>query len=354
MSSNIELINLYNGLKNNFNMIDYCKVYDNINQYHNKSMYKKLAILLYNYCDLLSDLELVEHFQNYKNYFDFNWHSGSNKYSYLNLIIRKSYVECMKYVLTSQSSDIFYRLVEYDNIREVANLICETNIKTFQNIYYINCTTLIDLCILINYRFNSIYQFDDLDTFKYFMNQIDYDIRTVDHDGHNIYRHHVMKIDVFKYIHQTYGHLLDLNILDEYIDNIDIFYYLLDNGYDYKNYDFRRIHYYKYTIKDELINKMLNYDLSYFNIITLLKISYINYNSITTLANRLDFLEIKDFDEIIFGLDIRIGFFMFKTLYPYVRNFNLAKLNYHNLNTYSDVLVNEFGINMEEIDKLLG
>lgn len=359
------IMDLYTDLINkkiNFQMDDYCKIVDNISNVKDKRKYEILEDLLYDYINNLSDLELVELFSNYKPYVNI---INYGKYSRLNLIVQKYYVESMKYVLAFQNYNMLNLLVNHPNRNRVIDLIKETGVTNFNIDYRINDVRLIDFYISIGYQFDIVYQFATLAIFKYFMTQVEYDIRTVDQNGVNIYMYHFNNVEIFKYIHQTYGHLLDLNhqtndgrTLNSYINNADLWLYLIKHDYDYSQCDFNHLSYFGSLTQEDLVRHMLNYPLSYTNIISLLKLKYyLTKDLILALTDRLDFLDIKDFNDIMFTpFNITINdkdIFVVKTLYPYVKNFDLSKLNPKVLNDYYDVLVNDFDVYKEEINRLL-
>lgn len=190
---------------------------------------------------------MINHFNNEEidlimlNLFKQIYKANMSLYYYFNieLMVKHHCVNSFRYVLKSPNFTNyqldFNEMLKYQCI----DLFLETQVTDFK-LTILDSKELIDFLIAINYEFKYLYVFKNVEVLQYLMNQVNYQIDMIDENNNNIYYYNSQQYDVFVYIHQTYGHLLDLNQLSKYdynvlscIDDEDLLIYLIKNGADY-------------------------------------------------------------------------------------------------------------------------
>lgn len=279
---------------------------------------------------------------------------------HVNIIVNNKYFKSLKFLLEYSESFnidgvyeyiIDYLAINFDHklIIDLINHIGLTNYN-FNNSF--TNTKLIDLLIELNYKFDQVYKFNfnytysNLDVFKYFMNHVDYEINTIDKYGRNIYFYNTENFELIRYIHQTYGHLVDITLCDndgntiiqyimtykKFIYNKEMLFYLFDNDLNYNNCNHQGQYWNPSfeMVTDILLEKLLTYNLNRQILIRLLNYYHTMSNTILNkILDRCEFLETSDLNIILSNHEY-INFLddELSTLVNYVTNLNLNDLSY--------------------------
>lgn len=326
-----------------------------ISPFDRKNLYDKLDLTVNTYIETLIDTELLNFIQNEDLYMLYNNKTRITS-NILNIILHKNHIKTLTYLLQIYcfiidkhgSTILLKKLIEICDMSKFLTMFEQIDINSIRMFETLVTRKQVDFLIAANYKFRYIFKFQTVEIFQYLMNQSDYDITQT--NPSNIYMINKDNIEVFKYIHQNYGQLLNFNMLEQNnhttlaCGEIDILLYIIKNGYNFNNIPIDRIYYHIYneflSVDDceQFFDLVLSYPVTHQFIFNNLKCYwYLSTSTFNKLVKHLDYLTMDEFNQI-FNDCISAYVYEFKILIEYVRDFDINKVSKLILDIYKDLL----------------
>lgn len=320
---------------------------------------KILSKLKLNYTLNMSDDQMVKNLKS-KRYI-----TSKMPHDYIDIIIKNKLIKSLAILLsfddiiiTLNHKYIFDFLISKYKYSDINQLIADTGLTKFYYNTTISSIAKVDLLIELNIiDYQRLYEFEDLEVFKYFMNQTNYDITIFNQKSQNIY-FRTLNLELFKYIFKTYGHLIDINHRDINgqtclfnIYNHEIVRYLIKHGADYNIIDndgnvmFDYMYYDHYYL---IVKLLLTLNPCRQLLLAFLHEDNLQQHGITIseILFKLDYITTSELNDYLDNIKTSGDKFddIFKLLVKYIQNFNITEIDSSVMERYRNYFVKYFGI----------